>query len=191
MNYFALFLNENSFIEKCILLMRFINNPSTKSRPHITVRLFKGYDSRIYEAKERQFTYLNIIEPGTFNFEKKGLPYVVFLQCESEELEGIEYKPDFPYSRLHITIYEGNNYVYAEKLYQLLASRKWHFRLTFDRPRGLEQQKVGIKNYGKPDFQAIFNEVIGEGFQNFLENSVKFVLFNFDLMEKLHYALDL
>ena len=191
MNYFALFLNENSFIEKCILLMRFINNPSTKSRPHITVRLFKGYDSRIDEAKERQFTYLNIIEPGTFNFEKKGLPYVVFLQCESEELEGIEYKPDFPYSRLHITIYEGDNYVYAEKLYQLLASRKWHFRLTFDRPRGLEQQKVGIKNYGKPDFQAIFNEVIGEGFQNFLENSKKDVEIKLELMEKVLHELDL
>lgn len=191
MNYFALFLNENSFIEKCILLMRFISNPSTKSRPHITVRLFKVSDSRIEESKERQFTYLNIIEPGTFNFDRKRPPYVVFLQCESEELEGIEYKPDFPYSRLHITIYEGDDYVYASKLYQLLVSRKWHFKLTFDRPRKLTEQKVGIKNYEKPDFQAIFKEVIGEGYQKFLENYEKNKAIKLELMETVLHELDL
>ena len=77
MKYFALFLNENSFIEKCISLMRFISNPSTKSRPHITVRLFKESDPRMEESRKmeesrrREFTYLNIVCPGTFNFEKK------------------------------------------------------------------------------------------------------------------------
>lgn len=191
MNYFALFLNENSFIEKCILLMRFISNPSTKSRPHITVRLFKVSDSRIEESKERRFTYLNIIEPGTFNFEKKKPPYVVFLRCESEELEGIEYKPDFPYSRLHITIYEGDDYVYAKELYQLLVSGEWHFKLTFDSPRKLTEQKVGIKNYERPDFQAIFKEVLGEGYQKFLENYEKNITIKLELMGKVLHELNL
>lgn len=191
MNYYALFLNEKNFIEKCILLMRFISNPSTKSRPHITVRLFKVSDSRIEESKERRFSYLNIIEPGTFNFQKKEPPYVVFLQCESEELEGIEYKPDFPYSRLHITIYEGDDYVYANKLYQILVSRKWHFKLIFDGPRKLTEQKVGIKNHEKPDFQAIFKEVIGEGYQKFLGNYENNRMIKLELMEKVLQKLDL
>lgn len=191
MNYFALFLNENSFIEKCILLMRFISNPSTTSRPHITVRLFKVSDSRIEESMERRFTYLNIIEPGTFNLEKRKPPYVVFLRCESEELEGIEYKPDFPYSRLHITIYEGEDYVYAKKVYQLLASEKWHFKLSFDKPRKLTEQKVGIKTYEKPDFESVFKEVIGEGYQNFLKNYEKNIEIKLKLMEKVLYQLNL
>lgn len=191
MNYFALFLNENSFIEKCILLMRFVSDPSTKSRPHITIRLFKVSYSRIEESREMQFTYLNIIEPGTFNLEGKKPPYVVFLRCESEELEGIEYKPDFPYSRLHITIYEGDDYAYAKKIYQLLMSIEWHFKLIFDKPRKLTKQKVGIKSYDKPNFQAIFEEIIGEGYEKFLENYEKDIAIKLELMEKVIHKLNI
>ncbi len=128
---------------------------------------------------------VNIVCPGTFNFEKKKPPYVVFLQCESEELEDIEYKPDFPYSRLHITIYEGDDYSYAEKLYQLLCSFSWHFKLLFESPRKLLEQKVGSKSYERPDFQAIFEEIIGEGYQEFLKDYDKDIEVRLKLMRRL------
>lgn len=188
MNYYALFLDENNFIEKCISLMRFISDPSSQSWPHITVRLFKMSDSRIDELKKRKFTHLNIIEPGTFNLEEEKPPYVVFLQCESEELEGIEYKPDFPYSRLHITIYEGDDYSYAQKLYQLLQNNEWNFKVLFDKPRLLKERKVGKKSYRKPDFKAFYKEIIGKGYEEFLAN-MEDINFKLDLIDHLLYKL--
>lgn len=173
MNYYALFLDGNNYVEKCISLIRFISNPGSKSWPHITVRFSKITGPWISELKELKFGHLNIVEPGTFNLEEGEPPYVVFLQCESEELEGIEYKPSFPYSRLHITLYEGDDYDYAHKLYQLLQSIEWRFRIAFDKPRLLKEQKVGKKTYKKPDFQALFNEILGEGYEDFLENREK------------------
>lgn len=189
MNYYALFLNENSFIEKCLLLMRFISNPQSQSFPHITVRLFKMSDSRIKELKSRTFTHLNIIEPGTFNIEKNKAPYVVFLRCESEELEGIEYKPDFPYSRLHITVYEGDDYLYALKLYELLEKYSWHFKLLFDKPRQLTERELGSKPHLKIDYEIVYKEILGEGYQELLNNK-KDIAFKLNLIEKLLYKLN-
>lgn len=188
MNYYALFLDENNFIEKSISLMRFISNPSSWAWPHITVRLFKISDSRINELKKKKFTYLDIVEPGVFNLEQKEPPYVVFLRCESVELEGIEYKPSFPYSRLHITIYEGNDYIYAQRLYQLLHSSDWKFRLIFNNPRYLKERKVGTKTYRKPDFETIYKEIIGEGYQDFLNNREEAV-FKLNLIENVFNKL--
>ena len=167
MNYYALFLEEENYVEKCLSLMRFISNPLSHSLPHITVRLFKVSDVRIEESKKQKFTHLNILEPGTFNLENKKGPYVVYLRCESEELEGIEYKPDFPYSRLHLTIYEGNDSDYALNLYNLLNQNDWHFKLSFDNQRTLEERKVGVKNHKKPNFEKMFCEIIGERYQDF------------------------
>lgn len=170
MNYYALFLNGNSYVEKCLLLMRFISNPFSRSFPHITVRLFSEFGSRIVELNNRTFTHLNIIEPGAFNLHESKPPYVIFLQCESEELEGIEYKPDFPCSRLHITIYEGNDYNFANKLYLMLKDQHWHFKLSFDQPRKLTHREIGIKTREKPDFQVLYQEILGSGYQNFWVN---------------------
>lgn len=188
MNYYALFLGKSNYAEKCISLMRFISNPSSCSWPHITVRLFKMPVSRIEELRKHKFTYLDIIEPGTFNLEQKKPPYVVFLQCESVELEGIEYKPDFPYSRLHITLYEGSDYSYAQRLYQLLCSSEWRFRLIFDKPRLLQERKIGTKTYGKPDFETIYKEIIGESYQEFLDDREN-VLQKLKLIENVFHKL--
>lgn len=50
MNYYALFLETNNFVEKCLSLMRFVSNPLSQSLPHITVRLFKVAGVRIEES---------------------------------------------------------------------------------------------------------------------------------------------
>ena len=147
MNYYALFLNDNSYIERCLTLIRFISNPQSYSPPHITLRLFEGANSKLDYVKDIDVTYLNVIEPGCFNIDVDGKkpPFVVYLRCESDELERIEYKPDFPFSRLHITLYEGNDVLYANQLFSLLSDRKWNFRLTFAEPRNLTEKTIGSK----------------------------------------------
>jgi len=189
MNYLALFLDENSFVEKTLALMRFISNPRSRSYPHITVRLFKESASRVDELKQRTFTHLNIVEPGTFNVEEGRAPYVVYLRCESEELEGIEYKPDFPYSRLHITIYEGNDYLYAVKLYEMLKKRKWHFQFLFDKPRKLTKRKIGTKSNTKINYEKIFKEVLGEGYGDFINDNENVEL-KLEIMEQILCKLE-
>ena len=162
MNYYALFLDSESYIEKCLALIKYIGNPQIKSLPHITLRLFRGSDERLSYIKTKKYTYLNIIEPGAFNLKKDSGPYVVFLKCESEELEEIDYRPDYPFSRLHITLYEGTDYEYAKELLSFLKQFSWHFKLTFDIPKHLTEQKLGAINTLSYNFSSVYKDILGE-----------------------------
>lgn len=164
MNYFALFLNNESYIEKCLILIKYISSPNSKSLPHITLRLFKEQDDKLDYIKSKKISYLNIIEPGTFNMETPDGPYVVYLRCESEELEEIDYRPDFPFSRLHITLYEGTDFEYARSLFSLLNQMPWHFRLTFDLPKHLSERAMGAGTLRKLNYNSVCKDILGENF---------------------------
>lgn len=161
-NYYALFLDSESYIEKCLALIKYIGNPQIKSLPHITLRLFRGSDERLSYIKTKRFNYLNIIEPGAYNLKKVSGPYVIFLKCESEELEEIDYRPDYPFSRLHITLYEGSDYEYAKELLSLLKQFSWHFKLAFDIPKHLTEQKLGTINTLSYNFSSVYKDILGE-----------------------------
>ncbi len=173
MNYYALFLNNSSYIEKCLSLIRYISNPNSKSLPHITLRTYKTPNSRLDDLKNKNISYLNLIEPGNFNIEDNNPPYIIYIQCESEEIEGIEYKPDYPFSRLHITLYEGNNIYYAKELYSLLSKRDWHFKLVFKGSHKLVNNKIGstIPNkYMLNNVGELFDELAGVKYNDYLQN---------------------
>lgn len=167
MYYYALFLDGISYIEKCVCLMRFICRPTSLSMPHITLRLLSDLTNKGYEYEKRKFHYLNVIEPGTFNIESNHSPYVVFLKCESQELEALDHRPNFPRSRLHITIYEGNNLIFAKKLESLLSKYKWHFQIEFDTAKNLKRKVKGSKSRDI-DIKKIFHDILGNGYQEFL-----------------------
>ncbi len=59
---------------------------------------------------------INIIEAGAFNLNDKETPYTVYIRFESEELEALNYKPDFPMSFMHLTLYDGNDNIFAKSL---------------------------------------------------------------------------
>ena len=155
MNYFALFLNNESYIEKCLILIKYISSPNSRSLPHITLRLFKEQDDKFDYIKNKKISYLNIIEPGTFNMETSDGPYIVYLRCESEELEEIDYRPDFPFSRLHITLYEGTDFEYARSLFSLLNQMPWHFKLTFDLPKHLSERAMGAGTLRRLNYNSV------------------------------------
>lgn len=164
MNYYALFLDGESYIEKCLILIKYISKPKSKSLPHITLRFFEENDPKIDYINyltQKEICYLDIIEPGTFNLEEKSESYVVFLRCESEELEEIDYRPDFPYSRLHITLYEGGDLEYAKNLYDELDKHRWLIRMDFDKPKRLSKQTLGRKVPTSFDFERAYKDVLG------------------------------
>lgn len=165
MNYFALFLDGDNYIEKCLILIKYISKPKSKSLPHITLRFFEEDDPKtdyIDYLTQKKIYYLNVIEPGTFNLEERNGSYVVFLRCESEELEEIDYRPDFPYSRLHITLYEGSDLEYAKNLYAELMKQHWFIRIDFDRPKQLSKQTLGRKVPTSFNFERACEEVLGD-----------------------------
>lgn len=89
-------------------------------------------------------------------------PYVVYLRCESEELEEIDYRPDFPFSRLHITLYEGTDFEYARSLFSLLNQMTWHFKLTFDLPKHLSECTMGSGTLSGLNYGSVFKDILGE-----------------------------
>lgn len=143
--------------------------PSSENLPHITVRVYKESDERAEETKKRQIRSLNVIEPETFGFEKKDKPnarFVVCLRFESEELESIEYKPDYPQSVLHITIYEGHDYDFAVLLLSVLKKCRWHFAIEYSGKK-LKEGIIGRKPKSKPNFKKYYEDVFGQDYYEF------------------------
>lgn len=167
MNYFAFFIRETGFVERCLILLKHVGNPRSKSVPHITIRLFDDDDddTRIGYLRTTEISYLNIVSSGTFNFESASKDKVVYLLCESEELEALDYRPDYPFSGLHITLYEGSDSEYAEFLKKELESINWGVQLKFQEPRSLEEKELGVSVERKPDYSEIASQIFGEGIE--------------------------
>ena len=162
--YFALFLNGVGYIEKCISLIRYINNPKTTSFPHITVRFIYDATTGNKYLEKAQVNYLNIIQPNVFNNDNNT--HTVFLQCESDDLAELEYKYDYPFSRLHITLYDGIDSDYANKLLILLSSIQWNVKLSFNPAKKLTENVVGSK---KTDYD--FERKIKDYWDEFLNDT--------------------
>ena len=156
MNYYALFLNTGGFIEKCLALIRYICNPLSKSYPHITIRVYKDEHFGIEEIIQKPIFYVNMIEAGSFNLDKDEGPYTVYIRFESEELEAIDYKPDFPFSFMHLTLYNGNEYKFAKKLLAILNKISWNVKLSFNEPLFLTTNSIGEKNTPK-EYEELLN----------------------------------
>lgn len=180
MKYYALFLDTNGYIEKCLTLIRFICNPNSKSLPHITMRVFRENGLGIERIEKVEATHLNLFEVGSFNIESQTPPYIVFIRCESEDLEAQEYKPDFPQSFLHITLYKGNDLEFAKKVHRTLSDMQWNIKLVFNPPKGLVQQNIGetiLDEFFYLNVENIFKEILGRTVDVFsINNDQKIVL---------------
>lgn len=125
-------------------LLRNICEPASKSRPHITVRYFEQL-SMPEEYKTTTISYIDIIEPDSFGLDAKGgnTHRTVFLRCKSDDLVPLEFKPHFPTSEFHITIYDGKSSRFAQDLLRTLRKFKWAFRVPL--PQGTTLTTVPVK----------------------------------------------
>lgn len=170
MDYYSLSLAGEGVVEECLGALRVICNPQSKNPPHITVRTVEHPHTSglAFEYTERvNIKHISIVGPDMFPepFEQspaEGVPrppYTVVLRCESEELEAREYKADYPYSYLHITIYEGADYGFARDLLGLLGKYGWNLRLSFTN-KGLQRQTVGGKKPVSRDYNARVDDLL-------------------------------
>ena len=108
-------------------LLKRVCDPMSTSKPHITVRYFdKLKVPKDHLATEIQ--HIDLLKPGIF-ISNNSRHRVVFIQCDAEELVGLEHKPHFPASEFHITLYEGDNVEFAEDLLDTLQQFRWMFRV--------------------------------------------------------------
>lgn len=167
MDYYAIFLDNKNYITDCLALIRFISKPVSFSVPHITLRVsrLEFMDTRFESLSNQKIDTLNIIEPGIFSpsqGDQGSDNYIVYLRCESKQLELFEYKPDFPHSRFHITLYEGNNREYAKRLLEILEKYPWHFQLKFIPALEVKKEKIGAKKKGEAYFKKIYNQLLSD-----------------------------
>lgn len=101
--------------------------------PHITAR----YSSRAIrdDVLEHYSTALidDLILSRASTFDRDPDPDVgirtVIITCESEDLEWLSYKPDFPDSIFHFTVYDGPASTFAFQVLEIMRRFAWNLRL--------------------------------------------------------------
>lgn len=149
---YVLYIKDN-IVGPCLELIRSICNPESSSRPHITVRYpidkLQGNDLTAYQ--NAIIDKIDITEPGMFSLEntKPARNHTVFVKCHSDILEAQSYKPDYPDSIFHITLYDGPSFEFAKQLLQVLQCFPWGF--TFPLPKYTKLTQIEIGRHRRND----------------------------------------
>ena len=148
-------------------LMRFVCEPKSRSKPHVTVRYFDKLRVPAEHLNTR-VTRILIDGPGRFAaVDKRGTRrHTVFLSCMSEELLPLEHKPHFPASELHLTLYDGPSQRFADLLLGTLKSLDWGFRLALPPDTRLKQIRIGSKPKAKSPAAAGLSDRAYDAAQN-------------------------
>jgi adenine-specific DNA-methyltransferase len=88
---------------------------------------------------------LEIVSPGSFGLsggESKS-KCTVFMTCDSDILESLSYKPDYPDSVFHITLYDGYDYSFASRILLELSQYPWGFVLPLPHETRLTRIHIG------------------------------------------------
>jgi len=182
---FVIVYIDDEIVGPCLGLIRRVCEPNSASRPHITVR---GPVRRLANIPDRdrnlRIREVDILEPGCFEFsDPEAGKKTVFIGCHSEQLTHIVYKPDYPESIFHVTMYDGSSTEFAERLLRVLQTYKWRFKVAL--PEGTRLTVIDMKRPGERArvltseyeekvrrlFQHISSEEIDSGFVNTLSDA--------------------
>jgi hypothetical protein len=124
--FYVLYIDNE--IGKCIDAIRFIASPKEKHASHVTVR--GPYKRRISVKKINSKLKGNIIRiSGVGSFiSRVNNQTTVFFKCDGTHLRNVWGKREFGYEP-HITVYDGEDFDFAEELYRLM--NQFYFDLTF------------------------------------------------------------
>lgn len=149
-----IFKIEDRVVGPCLELIRNVCEPLSTSRPHITVRYpidkLETNDLVIYE--KTRISEIDIVEPGAFGLEGpiSTSRFTIFIKCDSDILESLSYKPDYPDSVFHITLYNGKSREFAEQLLNILKKFKWKFCAPLPKTSKLTQIDINRSKKSEP-----------------------------------------
>lgn len=140
---------ENRVVGSHLQLLRQVCEPSSRSRPHVTIRYFDRL--RITEEyRNAHAPYIDLVEPGMFrqranrsSLSSIGTKGTVFIRCKSDELAALEHKPHFPSSDFHITVYDGPSPAFARKVLRTLKRYPWGIRVPLPGCSPLQVKALG------------------------------------------------
>lgn len=171
----ALLYINDSVVGPHLQLLRQVCEPTSKSKPHVTVRFFDRLEiPEIYLTT--QVSHIDFVEPGMFKPNRTGqrhrgpFPNPVFIRCKSDELTLLEHKPHFPESDFHVTIYDGPSASFAKRVLKELARFEWHLRVALQNQTALVVKDLS-KARGKslhpvadysPDLKALFLSITSQ-----------------------------
>lgn len=128
-------------------LIRRVCNPESNTRPHVTVRypIDKLQDHDLAEYENRTIDKVDIVEPGAFGLQDANTTETrtVFVKCSSDLLQELSYKPYYPDSIFHITLYDGRSLRFARQLLQILRRFAWGFTVALPKHTKLTRIQVG------------------------------------------------
>lgn len=120
--------------------------PRSRSLPHITVRHAKkaipDFGESLYDRV--WLDRIHLTGPSSFDFMASEAVKLstVFVRCESAVLEQLAYKPDYPDSVFHLTVYDGRPNAFAASVFQVLSEFPWNFEVTLP-PSHVESIRKG------------------------------------------------
>lgn len=137
-------------------LLRRICQPLSRSLPHITARY-----SSMQVRPEVLAHYTNALvddlilaEVTAFDdpAQWSGGIKTLIVKCESEDLEWLSYKPDFPDSVFHFTIYDGEPSLLALRVLETMQRYPWNLRLigAQERVEPYEKSRSSVQPSDRP-----------------------------------------
>lgn len=142
---YVLYIADN-VVGPCLHLIRRVCDPQSSSTPHITVRYpIDRVKNNLTLYQNASFDEIDIVEPGTFDLEntKPSQKHTVFVECKSDKLEALSYKPNFPSSIFHITVYYGRSLEFTKQLLQVLQRFRWGFTVPLPKHTKLTEIEIG------------------------------------------------
>lgn len=160
-------------VASALQLIRRVMQPQSTDVPHITLRYSDIQIPPSFQAvfSSTQVDRVVLEAPGTFDLAgyEQGLIGTTFLRCGAPRLESIAYKPDFPDSIFHVTLYEGRPSGVAFELLQLLRAYPWNLEyspgqsviMSFEAFRGLRSDINGAPGALTTGAADLFQELTG------------------------------
>lgn len=141
--------------------MRLLCEPEAQSPAHITVRgpyVTKPGTNKDWRSKRN----INVTIDGVGTFYRPH-QNTVFLQCKSNDLVPIWWKPDYKDGVPHITIYNGESRKFALRVEDILRKSSWHCNFVADQLQEYvsTDEQMGLDLLRWPDYTRIFEELFG------------------------------
>jgi len=170
---YVLYITDDT-VGPCLELIRNICDPKSGSKPHITVRypIDKLRENDLSAYQTIKISEIDICEPGAFGLDdpSPSRNRTVFLNCASDALETLSYKPDYPDSVFHVTFYDDKSLVFAKQLLKVLQRFKWSFTVPLPKNTGLTRIEIRKHRNNKakkipvyhPTLVSLFRQITSE-----------------------------
>lgn len=155
----------NKNLRNLLNALKLLANENQRTEAHITVR--GPYEKKLSKKTIKRFS--NIVGEEVLSISKVDNFFdfnqnTVFFDCEqNENLKAVWKKDSYNDFRPHITIYDGEDRDFAEKLYNILSSDFKPFKYRISEISWLEPKSkelleiVNLK--AVPDYDDVFKEV--------------------------------